>query len=125
MSYFPVIKNDMHTRKLLISVITFFLIQCTTFINENTPEVVSAVIEGDDLVIRNDNRFDVYFFAVDEETSFVIDWMPQNSEENKIQSKRTRVFSKDQIVGYQSNKTVIVFIWGNNQNYWKTIEIKP
>lgn len=95
------------------------------FLNENSTANVSAVIESDELVIRNGLHFDVYYFAVDQETSYLIDWIPLEREENRIRPNETRVFSTDDIVGYDPDKNVLVFIWGNNQEYWDGVVIKP
>jgi len=102
------------------------LFQCDNlFMNENSTASISAVIEGDELVIRNSIHFDVYFFAVDQETSYLINWAPYESEENRIRANSTRVFSTDEIVGYDPEKMVIIFTWNNEQTYWEDIEIEP
>ncbi len=108
-------------------IITFlFCVQCESiFLNENSLPEISAVIEGEDLVIKNNLHFDIYYFAVDQETSYLIDWAPIETEENRIRAKRARVFSTDDILSYDPEKTVVVFIWGNNRNYWNGVEILP
>lgn len=98
--------------------------QCENlFLNEYSTEEITAVIEGDELIIRNPNSFDVYYFAVDQETSFIIDWIPVNSSGNQIKARQTRVFDVDVIVGYQKDRNVTVSIWDESTNYWKHLVI--
>lgn len=92
------------------------------FNNENKVEALSATIQDDAFIIKNNLPFDVYFFAVDLETSYVIDWIPVESEENRVMAGRVRTFSTDMIIGFESGKTAIATFW-NGSEYWNTLEI--
>lgn len=56
------------------------------FNNENNEEALSAIIQNDTFIIKNNLPFDIYFFAVDQETSYVIDWIPVESDANRVKA---------------------------------------
>jgi hypothetical protein len=92
------------------------------FNNENNAEALSATIQADAFIIKNNLPFDVYFFAVDLETSYVIDWIPIESEENKVMAGRVRTFSTDVILSFEKGRPAIVYFWSGN-DYGNTLEI--
>jgi len=93
------------------------------FLNENETPTVSAVVQNDEFIISNRLSFEIYFFAVDEETSHVIDWIPEESESNRVNADSFRNFSVDTIFEFREGKKAIAFIWNTSQSYWETIEI--
>lgn len=92
------------------------------FNNENNEEALSAIIQNDTFIIKNNLPFDVYFFAVDQETSYVIDWIPVESDANRVKAGSFRKFPTDVIVGYTQGKTAIAYFW-NGREYWNTLII--
>ncbi len=92
------------------------------FFNENNEDPVIAIIQYDTFIIKNNLPFDIYFFAVDQELSYVIDWMPVESDENRIKAGTYRKYSTEAIMGYEEGKTAIAFFWDGNE-YWNTLII--
>lgn len=92
------------------------------FTNENNVEALSATIQDDTLIIKNNLPFDVYFFAMKQETSYVIDWIPIESEENRVRAGAVRTFSTDVIFDFEKGKTAIAIFYNGNE-YWNTLEI--
>ncbi len=108
----------------LFAIFLFFITQgCESiFNNENNEEALTAIIQNDTFIIKNNLPFDVYFFAVDQETSYLIDWIPIESETNRIKAGSFRKFPTDVIVGYTQGKTAIAFFC-NGREYWNTLII--
>lgn len=111
-------------RKHSYIILLVLSVQCESlFLNENSLAEVTAAIQDQELIIRNTQSFNVYIFAVDLETSYLIDWAPYEGEENRIMPGDYRVFSTEDILGYEEDKSVVVYIWAASPKYSLTIEI--
>ena len=101
----------MSIHKILISTLLLFFAQCDVFENENTLEVVSAVIEEDELVIRNSLNFDIYYFAVAQSSLPYITWVPLVEEFNRVPDNAFKVVRVDSLFAYDEGEPVAFFYW--------------
>lgn len=101
----------MSIHKILISTLLLFFAQCDVFENENTLEVVSAVIEEDELVIRNSLNFDIYYFAVAQSSLPYITWFPLVEDFNRVPDNAFKVVQVDSLFAYDEGEPVAFFYW--------------
>ncbi len=108
-------KSNHKVRKITFTV-AFILIgvsfsNCSIFSNENDPGNISAVIEEEDLVIRNDLPFDVYYFAVAQSSLPYITWAPLVEDFNRVPQNEFKVVKVDSLFAYDEGEPVAFFYW--------------
>ncbi len=99
--------------KMLLGFILAFIVTaaCSIFDNENDLEPISAIVEDDEFLIRNNLNEDIYYFAVNENTLAVILWVPTVTDSNKVESETTQLLSTSDILGYSSDANHLLFYW--------------
>lgn len=112
-----------------ISVVVIFLLGvflqgCSLFENENQDAVVSATIDGDELVIRNGLHFDVYYFAVAQSSLPYIFWVPTVDDFNRVPQNQFKVVKVDSLFSYEDNEPVAFFYWDEDISEIFTILIE-
>lgn len=105
-------------------VILFLINGCSVFDNEQSGDAVEAIIEDEKLIIKNNQTFDVYYFAVDKASLPYIFWAPIVSDENKIQSDALTTISLSEIYSTNKRDTIVVFYWDEEVSEIFNIEIE-
>lgn len=84
---------------------------CSIFDNENDSPVVSAVIDGEELIIKNNLPYEIYYFAVDQASLPYIFWVPTVSDGNGISPGRYKALEASDIYGDGIPEPVVVYYW--------------
>lgn len=77
----------------------------------NSTEGVSGTWKNKKVMIENGSTSSIYYFAVEQGTSEVINWAPHSSNENKVESFSNLVLDENDIYGFENGKTVIIYYW--------------
>lgn len=96
---------------ILFLAVTSNLIACSIFNNENDDAVVSAIIEADELVIRNGLHFDVYYFAVAQSALPYIFWAPTVDDFNRVPNNQIKIVQAESLFSYQEGEPVVFYYW--------------
>jgi PBP1b-binding outer membrane lipoprotein LpoB len=112
-------------KKISACLFVLFLINgCSVFDNEQSGDAVEAIIKDEQLIIRNNQAIDVYYFAVDKASLPYIFWAPIVSDENKIQSDALTAISLSEIFSNNERGTIVVFYWDEEVSEIFNIEIE-
>ncbi|MCR9133140.1 MAG: hypothetical protein NXI08_11215 [bacterium] len=112
-------------KKLSACLFVLFLINgCSVFDNEQSGDAVEAIVKDEQLIIKNNQAFDVYYFAVDKASLPYIFWAPIVSDENKIQSDALTAISLSEIFSNNEHGTIVVFYWDEEVSEIFNIEIE-
>ena len=96
---------------ILFASLTMFVSSCSVFENENDEPPVSAIIEGDELVIKNNLSIDVYYFAVSQASLPYIFWAPLVTEENEVEPGNYITLDTSQVYRDGTPEPVVVYYW--------------
>jgi len=84
-------------------------VSCSLFDNEQAS--VSAVIENEELIIRNGLPTDMYYFAAPQSVLAVILWAPLVEEENRIRAGESKSFRLTDIYPDFEEDPIVVYYW--------------
>ncbi|MGH1365175.1 MAG: hypothetical protein ACRBF0_16565 [Calditrichia bacterium] len=97
-------------RYLILSVIImFFVSSCSLF--DSSEDSVDARIVINRLAIENNTGEPIYYFAVGEITSQLIDWAPSVLDENKIRPGEKVLLMFEELHLAEEDKKVFVYWW--------------
>jgi hypothetical protein len=72
---------------------------------------VSAVIEGSELIIKNNLSIDIYYFAVAQSALPYIFWVPMVDDFNRVPVGEFRAISTDSLFSYTKSEPVAFYYW--------------
>ena len=97
---------------------------CSVFDDEQSDDPVEAVVYDEQLVIKNNLPYDVFFFAVDQNSLPFIFWAPTVGDENRIHTGSQTSISLSQLFPLQESGTIVIFYWDEEVNEIFNIEIE-
>jgi uncharacterized pyridoxamine 5'-phosphate oxidase family protein len=109
---------------ILTFIFMFTLSSCSVFDDEQSDDPVEAVVYDEQLVIRNNLPYDVYYFAVNKNSLALILWAPTVSEENRIEKNASISISLKEVYNDSPGAPIAVFYWDKDISEIFNIEIE-
>lgn len=85
------------------------LLSCSAFENENNE--VTYRWKNDGLIVENGSSEAVYYAVFEQEMLARINWAAVSTEENQILPNTFIRIDKEEILGYEEGKKVVLFYW--------------
>jgi len=96
-------------RQILPFLFLLLLISCTSV--SGNVDGVSGVWKNKKVMIENGTTSSIYYFAVEQGVSEVINWAPHSSEDNKVKRFSSLSLDNNDVYGFEEGKKVIIYYW--------------
>lgn len=98
--------------KYLLAPILFgLLIGCSDNPYNFETEDIEGIVIGEKLKVSNKSDRSIYYFAVEQETAALIDWIAISREENEIKAKDAKDILFEDVIGYEKGAKIILYYW--------------
>ncbi|MEO9887924.1 MAG: hypothetical protein ABJR05_01270 [Balneola sp.] len=96
------------------------LLSCSAFENENNE--VTYRWKSDGLIVENGSSEAVYYAVFEQETLAHIFWVAVSTEENRILPNTFIKIDKDEVLGYEEGKKIVLFYWTGTEHPFEFFE---